>query len=80
MWLRVLEGTFGFLFVLGVVTQIIWPLLTDAPLFPLLHKQRKRSHPPPKPIGALANEKTVEGKIVDRQRNPTPPETRNERN
>ncbi len=65
MWLRILEGAFGFLFVLGVVTQIIWPLLTNSALFPSFRKPRKQGKPPPKPFKTLKDEDAIEGEIID---------------
>lgn len=66
MWLKILEGTFGFLFVLFMVTQLIWPLLTDAPLFPLFHPH-KRPHRTPRPTRLPNPEKPVDGEILDRK-------------
>lgn len=60
MWLSVLEITFGVLFVLGVITQLIWPLLTDAPLFPWFGKHRKRQRPTHKHA-----EKAIGGEVID---------------
>ncbi|TAN51847.1 MAG: hypothetical protein EPN21_05560 [Methylococcaceae bacterium] len=67
MWLMILEGTFGFLFVLFMVTQLIWPLLTDTPLFPLFHP-RKRSERSPRPHRLSHPEKPVDGEILDRKK------------
>lgn len=65
MWLRILEGAFGFLFALGVVTQIIWPLLTDTALFPSFRKNPRPHKTPEKSFKTLADEHAIEGEIVD---------------
>ncbi|BBL70015.1 hypothetical protein [Methylogaea oryzae] len=59
MLLTVLEVAFGLVFVLGVITQLIWPLLTDKPLFPGLGQRHKRRRP-----AARQAEKTVDGQVV----------------
>ena len=64
MWLRILEGAFGFLFVLGVVTQIIWPLLANSALFPSFRKTRRHGKPSHKPFKTLADD-AIEGEIID---------------
>lgn len=65
MWLRILEASFGFLLLLGVITQIIWPLLVDAPLFPLFNRQPKHSKSPSRHIDQNAD--VIEGEIIEPQ-------------
>jgi hypothetical protein len=65
MWLRILEGAFGFLFVLGVVTQIIWPLLTDTALYPSFRKNSRQQKTSDKSFKTLADEHAIEGEIID---------------
>lgn len=69
MWLMVLESMFGFLFVLAVVTQIIWPLWTDAPLLPLFKKKHMRSRHGLDRMKALETGKTIEGEMVHHKSN-----------
>lgn len=70
MWLRILEGSFGFLLLLGVITQIIWPLLVDAPLFPLLKRQLKQpAKSPHQPIAS--SDDVIEGEIIEQQNHPS---------
>lgn len=71
MLLTVLEIAFGMVFVLGVITQLIWPLLTDAPLFPWFGKQRKHRKPAPEHPQAQKMEKAIGGKVVDIKKNKT---------